>query len=335
MRRAGQLLLAFVILVSLAAPWLAPNSPDRGFEDSLYAPPTRVHVVGDPPSPSSGETSGGLRAPFIYPQRLVSRLERRFEDDTQRPAPLRWFAGGRLVTVDERDGAALLLLGGDAFGRDIFSRLLFGARTSLALAVVATLGALLIGAFVGGVSGYAGGITDDLLSRFSDFVLVLPAIYVALALRAVLPLVLPASTVFLLLAGIFTMLGWPIVARGVRAIVASERERDYAEAGRAMGAGPVRMLMRHLLPAASSYLAVQATLLLPAFILAEATLSYVGLGFPDTVPTWGTMLQDAANVSLVSEAPWMLAPAAAIFVFVLAVNLTVQGTGRAPVQLEP
>ena len=95
------------------------------------------------------------------------------------------------------------------------------------------------------------------------------------------------------------------------------------------------MLVRHLLPAASSYIAVQATLLLPAFIIAEATVSYVGLGFPDTVPTWGTMLQDAANVSLVSEAPWMLAPAAAIFVFVLAVNLTVQGAGRAPVQLEP
>jgi peptide/nickel transport system permease protein len=139
--------------------------------------------------------------------------------------------------------------------------------------------------------------------------------------------------VFALLGAIFAFLGWPIVARGVRAIIASERERDYAAAGIAAGAGPVRMLVRHLMPSAWSYLAVQATLLLPAFILAEATLSYVGLGFPDTVPTWGTMLQDAANVSLVTEAPWMLAPAAAIFLLVLAVNLTVQGTGRAPVQL--
>ena len=95
------------------------------------------------------------------------------------------------------------------------------------------------------------------------------------------------------------------------------------------------MLLRHLLPAARSYVVVQATLLLPAFILAEATLSYVGLGFPDAVPTWGTMLQDAENVSLLVEAPWMLAPAAAIFVVVLAVNLAVQGGGRAPVQLEP
>jgi peptide/nickel transport system permease protein len=185
------------------------------------------------------------------------------------------------------------------------------------------------------VAGYAGGITDQLLSRFTDFVLVLPAIYVALALRAAMPLVLPPATVFLLLTTIFALLGWPIVARGVRAIVASEREREYVIAGRALGATPWRLLARHLLPATGGYLAVQATLLLPAFIMAEATLSYVGLGFPDAVPTWGTMLQDAANVSLLAETPWLLAPAAAIFVVVLAVNLVVQGTGHTPVQLEP
>jgi peptide/nickel transport system permease protein len=323
MRHVGRVLLALVLLVALTAPFLAPNPPDRTFTEFLYAPPTRVHIWHD-----------GLAAPFIYQQRLVSRLERRFEDDRGRPVALRWFAGGRLVSVDERHGP-LLLLGADAFGRDLFSRVLYGARTSLGLALLATLGALALGAAVGGVAGVSGGLVDDVLSRLSDFVLVLPAIYVALALRAVMPLVLPATAVFTLLAAIFTVLGWPIVARGVRAIVALERERDYASAARAQGAGPFRLLVRHLLPAASSYLTVQATLLLPAFILAEATLSYVGLGFPDTVPTWGTLLQNAANVSLVSEAPWMLAPAAAIFVVVLAVNLTVQATGRAPVQLEP
>ena len=206
-------------------------------------------------------------------------------------------------------------------------------RASLTLALAATLGAFVIGVLIGGIAGYAGGPVDDVLSRLSDFVLVLSAIYVAL--RAVMALVLPASTVFVVLTTIFTLLGWPIVARGVRAIVAFERQREYAAAARALGAGPVRLLVRHLLPATLSYLAVQATLSLPAFIVAEATLSYVGLGFPDTVPTWGTLLQDAANVLLVGEAPWMLAPAAAIFIVVLAVNLTVQATGRAPVQLEP
>ena len=316
MRRAGRILLGVLILIAIAAPVLAPNDPTRTFPNSLYSPPTT------------------LRGLVFYPQRLVSRLERRFEEDRDNPVRVRLFRNGKLLSVEDPKAPPLLLLGGDAFGRDIFSRLLYGARTSLSLAVVATLGALILGAAVGGVAGFSRGIVDDLLSRFSDFVLVLPAIYVALAFRSVLPLVLAASTVFTMLAVIFSLLGWPIVARGVRAIVASEREREYASAAEAIGAGRARLLIKHLLPATFGYLAVQATLLLPAFILAEATLSYVGLGFPDSVPTWGTMLQDTANVTLVADAPWTLAPAAAIFLFVLAVNLTIQGTGRAPVQLE-
>jgi peptide/nickel transport system permease protein len=204
----------------------------------------------------------------------------------------------------------------------------------LALGILATLLATAIGALVGGIAGCAGGRIDALLSRVSEFIVVLPAIYVMLALRAVMPLVLPGSTIFALLLAIFALLGWPMVARGVRAIVLVERDRDYAVAARAAGASGARLLTRHLLPAAGGYLSSQASLLLPAFILAESTMSYVGLGFPDTTPTWGTMLQDASNVALLGDAPWALAPAAAIFVVVLGVNLMVQSTGRAPVQLE-
>ena len=149
--------------------------------------------------------------------------------------------------------------------------------------------------------------------RSSEFILVLPAIYVVLALRAALPLVVPPSVTFVALAGIFTLFGWPIVARGVRAIVLSEGQRDYVQAARAMGAGPGRILAVHVLPAALGHVASQATLLMPSFILAEATLSYLGLGFPDATPTWGTMLQDAANVALLGDAPWTLAPAGGDF----------------------
>ena len=330
MRRAGCALLAFIAFVALGAPWLAPHPPDRRFPDRLYAPPTRLRLIQE----GAGFGVAGLRPPFIYQQRLVNRLERRFEGDRSRPVALHWFSGGRLVTLPEAEGGPLLLLGADGLGRDILSRLLYGARTTLALAVAATLLAMTIGALLGGAAGLAGGVADEALSRTAELVLMLPAMYVALALRAALPLVLPASTVFALLAAIFALLGWPVVARGVRAIVASEREQEYVAAGRAVGATRRRLLLRYLLPAASGYLAVQATLLLPAFILAEATLSYVGFGFPGDVPTWGTMLQEAANVSLVADAPWMLAPAGAIFLVVLAVNLAVQGSGRSPVQLE-
>jgi peptide/nickel transport system permease protein len=319
MRRAGLALMALVVAVTLLAPVLAPNDPARTFRDLAFAPPSTISVR-DP--------SGAWRGPHTYPLRLVSRLERRYEEDRARPLPIRFFAAGRLMTVDE--GGVLLVLGADSNGRDIFARLLHGARTSLALALVSTLGAMMIGLVVGGIAGYTGGIADEILTRVSDFVVVLPAIYVVLALRSVLPLVLPAQTIFLLMAGIFALIGWPFVARGVRAIVASEWRREYAQAARALGAGHARMLRRHLLPATAGYLAVQATLLLPSFILAEATMSYVGLGFPDTTPSWGTMLHDASNVVVLGDVPWALSPAAAIFTVVLAVNLIVQDARRVP-----
>jgi peptide/nickel transport system permease protein len=322
-RWTGVALLGLIVVVALAAPWLAPNPPNHRFDDLLYAPPTRVHLFD--------EQAG---APHVHRWRLVSRLERRFAVDQQAHARIRWFTDGVLVTADPANGMPLLVLGADAYGRDTFSRLLHGARSTLSLAALATLAATLIGALVGGVAGYAGGRIDRVLSGASEFIVVLPAIYVTLALRAVLPLVLPASTVFLMLFVIFALLGWPMVARGVRSIVMFEREREYAMAARAAGASEARLLAYHLLPAARGYLGTQATLLLPAFILAEATMSFVGLGFPDSTPTWGTMLQDASNVAMLGDAPWSLAPAAAIFVVVLGVNLLVQSTGRAPVQLE-
>ena len=297
MRRAGALLLGIIAIAACGASWLAPNPPNRRFADLLYAPPTRVHI-GD-----------GVAVPHVHPLRIASRLERRFDEDRSTHVRLEWFSNGVLVSADPDNGAPLLLLGADAYGRDRFARLLHGARATLALAVLATLFATLIGALIGGVAGYAGGWLDSVISRTSEFVVVLPAIYVTLALRALMPLVLPGSTIFILLLAIFALLGWPMVARGVRAIVIIERDREYAVAARAAGASGTRLLTRHLLPAAGGYLGTQATLLLPAFILAESTMSYVGLGFPDTTPTWGTMLQDASNVALLGDAPWALAPA--------------------------
>jgi peptide/nickel transport system permease protein len=319
LKLAGAILLGLVVLVAALAPWLAPNRPDQRFDDLLYAPPTPIRVL----------SANGTTAPFIYEQTIISRLERRFEEDRTSTVPLRWFTADALVTADPEGGAPLLLLGADGYGRDVFSRLVHGARITLALAAVSAFAAVLLGALAGGVAGLSGGRLDDLVSRVSELVLVLPTIYIVLALRGAMPLVMSASAIFLLLTSIFALLGWPVVARGVRAIVAAERNREYAEAAHAMGVSRTRLLFVHLLPAAFGHIAVQLTLLVPAFILAEATMSYVGLGFPDTTPTWGTMLQEAANVAMLGDTPWTLAPAVAIFVVVLAVNLIVQGRERA------
>jgi peptide/nickel transport system permease protein len=252
-------------------------------------------------------------------------LEQRYEQDRSARVRVVWFSRGRLAGSSDDSRAPLLFLGTDSFGRDVFSRLIYGARVSIGLSIVAALGSVLLGGLIGAAAGSTGGAADDLLMRATDFVMVLPAMYVALALRSVLPLVLAASTVFVLLAGIFAILGAPFIARGVRGIVRTERGLDYAVAAIAIGAGPVRLLVRHLLPATRGFIAVQTTLLVPAFIVAEATMSYVGLGFPDPVASWGTMLREAANIRTFVDFPWLLSPAAALFALVLALNLILQG----------
>ena len=296
-------LLVCLALVAAFGPWLAPYHPETQHREFLYAPPMLPRILHE----------GRLQKPFVYAITMADRLAQRYEVDRQQRRSLPWF--------DDNVAQPVFLLGADSFGRDLLSRLLHGARFSLSVALAAAAGALLIGALVGGLAGYRGGWVDDLAMRAVDFVIVLPVIYVALIIRATLPLTLPPSTVFVMMTSIFALVGWPFVARGVRGIIAAEREREYVLAARSLGAGSWRIITRHLLPACSGYLLVQATLLLPAFILGEATLSYVGLGFPDYVATWGTMLDDASQVNAMTRFPWTLAPAAAIFTVVLTANV--------------
>jgi peptide/nickel transport system permease protein len=306
---AGGWLAAAMILMALAAPALAPNGAQEQFADRAYAPPTRIHVLG----------AGGFRSPFLHPLVLEDRLARRYREDTSIEIPLRWLAGGRLVSSPD-PRAPLMLLGGDALGRDVFSRLASGARLSLGVTLLGVIGALVIGTGIGGLAGTLGGWTDSGLMLAADFLLALPGAYLVLVLRGVLPPVLTTAQVFLLMSALFALSAWPHPARGVRAIVASERAKDYAEAARAAGAGPWR-LAGSLIPAAGGFLAVELVLLVPALLVAEATVSYLGLGFSDAQASWGTMMQDAANGRVLAEAPWMLAPAAGVFLVVLGAQL--------------
>jgi peptide/nickel transport system permease protein len=297
--------LAFAALAALVfvAPWLAPYGAHQQFPGYQFAPPMRPHLV---------DGQGAWHLPFAYAIRPVDPIERRYAEDRSRR--IAWPARGR------PDDAPWFLLGSDALGRDVLSRALAGARLSLGVALLATLLSLAIGALVGAAAGYAGGWVDAALMRTTDFVIVLPGIYMVLALRGALPVVLTPGQVFTAIVGVLALVGWPSAARGVRGIVLVEGRSEYAEAARALGAGSWRVIARHLLPATRGFLGVQATVLVPAFIMAEATLSFVGLGFAPPTASWGAMLMDASSVRSVADAPWLLTPAAAIVLTVLVVH---------------
>ena len=312
-RIAGALLLLTIVISGLAAPLLTPHSPVQQFAGFEHAPPMPIRIV---------DARGDLRAPFVYPLHLVDRLERRYAERRDTPQPLRVLDAGALLRIDESAGP-WLPLGADPLGRDVFARLLYGARLSLGVAAAAAAGALLLGMLVGGTAGYFGGRTDALLMLAADLVIILPALFVVLAFRAALPLVLTVPQVFAALATIMALTGWPLAARGVRAIVAAERRQEYAEAAYAAGAGPLRILLRHLLPATFGFLALTAALLLPAFVVLESTMSLVGLGFPIPAASWGTMMREAWEAGALGESPWLLAPAGALAATVLALHLIV------------
>jgi peptide/nickel transport system permease protein len=320
MTALARLTLGGWFTVALLASWIAPNPPDRIFAARSLAPPTRVHVFDE----------GQLSWPFIRRYHLVNALERQYEEIPGTVVPVRAFAGGGFLRVPQGDPEPLLLLGTDALGRDVFSRVVHGARVSLLLALTAAVGTAAAGALLGGMAAAGGGWVAWCVARASELVMALPLTYLLLAMRGALPLVLSPAATFVLTAGMLIAVGWPVVARGVVAIALAERQHAYVDAARASGGGRAYVLGRHLLPAAYGFIRTQIALLVPAAVLAESTLSFAGLGFPDTAPSWGTLLQDTANIGVLASAPWLLAPLAALVSVVLAVTIALRGEPLAP-----
>lgn len=288
--RLGVVSLVCVHAAVLGARFLAPYDPTEQNRTAVLQPPTRVHFV---------DGRGGFHArPFLTAP-------------DGRIYPIRFFVAGsshtHLFGVDEP--SRIFLAGTDEFGRDQFSRMLWGGQISLATGWLAVLLAVGLGLSAGLIAGFFGGWPDAVVMRAAELFLALPWLYLLLAVRAFLPLTLSPWVTALAIALVIGILGWARPARLVRGVVLSAKERDFVYAARGFGASRRHLMFRHCLPETYGVIATQAALLLPQFILAEVTLSFVGLGVGDPAVSWGSLLTPIRQIAILASAWWMVLPA--------------------------
>jgi peptide/nickel transport system permease protein len=281
--------LAAVHLAAFFPDFLAPYGFADQHRDFPYAAPAHVHWA--------------VLRPVVYG---LEPTPDGYREDPSRRYPVHFLSHGHLFGVDEP--GVVFLLGTDAYGRDVFSRVLYGARISLLTGLLAALVSLAVGWTLGTVAGFFGGWIDQILMRGAELFMALPWLYLLLAVRAFLPLHIDPLQAFFLLVGIIGGVGWVRPARLIRGVVLSARERPYVLAARGFGAGPWYLVRRHILPFTWGVTLTQATILIPQYILAEVTLSFLGLGVGEPVPSWGNMLADARQYHALIGHPWLLAP---------------------------
>lgn len=321
------LLLSYLMLP--VAGFIAPYTPNERSADYLYAPPQSINLWHD----------GQFVGPYVYPITATADLESfrwTYETDTTAPMRLQWFCEGNqyrlfgLIASDTHlfcapEGATVFLWGSDRLGRDVFSRILYGAQLSLTVGLIGITVSFVLGIFFGAIAGYFGGVTDWVINRAIEILRSLPELPLWLALSAAVPSNWGPVAVFFIISIILGILDWPGLARAVRSKFLSLREEEYVRAAEMMGAKPGRVIRRHLLPNFMSHLIASATLSIPAMILGETALSFLGLGLRAPAVSWGVMLNDAQNLASIEIYPWTAIPMLPIIVVVLAFNFLGDG----------
>jgi peptide/nickel transport system permease protein len=316
------LLVAYVLLPF--AGFFAPYTANERDEERLYAPPQTIAWFHD----------GRFTGPIVFPTTAEANLETfqwEFVPDKTRPMRLEFFCRAgtyNLAGLIETDlhlfcapeGATIFLLGSDRLGRDVFSRILYGAQLSLTVGLIGIAVSFFLGILLGSIAGYFGGKTDWIINRVIEILRSLPELPLWLALSAAVPSNWGPVAVFFIISIILGILDWPGLARSVRAKFLSLREEDYVRAAEMMGAGSGRVIRKHLLPNFMSHLIASATLSIPSMILGETALSFLGLGLRAPAVSWGVMLNDAQNLASIEIYPWTAIPMLPIIIIVLAFN---------------
>ena len=303
---------------------LAPYGLDARNTDFIFAPPQRVHIFYD----------GRLVAPFVYgyDYRLdMNTLARVYTPDPNKREPIRFFCHsgeyrfwgmfpGNLRLVCPAEGGHLFLAGTDRLGRDLLSRMIYGARISLTVGLLGVAVSFTLGILIGGIARYYGGWTDILTQRGIEVVQSFPHLPLWMALSAILPVSWSPLLVYFGITIILGMIEWTHLARAVRSKLLSLREEDFCTAAVLMGATPARIIRRHLLPSFMSHLIASATLIIPGMILGETALSFLGLGLRPPMTSWGVLLSEAQNINVVALYPWLMLPVVCVIITVLAFN---------------
>jgi len=328
--RKNKLAVVFVFVLGLLffsaifADFLTPYSYDNENRGYSYSPPTSIHIIDN----------GQLTRPFVYGIKMkLNNFHRRiYEEDKTKKFPIYLLVKGdeykllgfikcRLHLFGVNNPGRIYFMGADGRGRDLYSRILYGGRVSLSIGIIGVSISFTIGLLIGGIAGYYGGKVDNILMRICEFFMMIPGFYLLLALRSAVPDEFDSVKVYFAIVIILAFIGWASLARIIRGMSLSLREREYVLAAKSIGISDIQIIIKHILPHTLSYSIFAIMLSIPGYILGESALSLIGLGIQDPFASWGNLLSDAMSIVRIHFAPWILWPAFFIFLTVISFNI--------------